>query len=468
MVEDTPTLSLLYKTILTRAGHTVHAANDAGEGLEAFSTLHPPVVLLDLSLPDRDGLELMADCLRMNGMARFVVVTAHGSINRAVDAMRAGAYEFLVKPFDETRLLNAVENARRAAEGERLRSSRDTSTRLRGFNGLIGSSRIMQSIYREISEAGRSMAPVMISGEPGTGKAMAARAIHAASDRAKSPFVMLDCAAMNPNTIAEALFGSGGTGESEWQGGAASSSDGDATPSAHDQTQFEACAALRAHGGTLVLHSVCEMPPTCQRALLRFLESQSLRAPLEQPGPLIKVDVRVIASSRLPPDEAVRRGQLDADLLGRLRVFAMQMPPLRLRGDDVIEIAEARLHAMAKAEGRDFTRLSPEVAELFSSAAWPGNVRQLVNVLRAAVVLNDGPQLTSAMLSVSGQAPRDGTLAADGLANLSGLTLAEIERRVIEAAIARHSGSVPKAAEELGVAPSTLYRKRETWSDPRP
>ena len=146
----------------------------------------------------------------------------------------------------------------------------------------------------------------------------------------------------------------------------------------------------------------------------------------------------------------------------------MQMPPLRLRGDDVIEIAEARLHAMAKAEGRDFTRLSPEVAELFSSAAWPGNVRQLVNVLRAAVVLNDGPELTSAMLSVSGQAPRDGTLAADGLANLSGLTLAEIERRVIEAAIARHSGSVPKAAEELGVAPSTLYRKRETWSDPRP
>ena len=152
-----------------------------------------------------------------------------------------------------------------------MRSSRDTSTRLRGFNGLIGSSRIMQSIYRDISEAGRSMAPVMISGEPGTGKAMAARAIHAASDRAKSPFVMLDCAAMNPNTIAEALFGSGGTGESEWQGGAASSSDGDATPSAHDQTQFEACAALRARFSSAKLRrlqacagsSLSAWPRTC-------------------------------------------------------------------------------------------------------------------------------------------------------------------------------------------------------------
>lgn len=463
LVEDTPTLQMIYRSILERAGYQAICADTAEEGLSAFSALHPPVVLLDLMLPDRDGLDLMRDCLRLDGRARFIVITANGSLSKAVTAMRAGAFEFLVKPFDEARLLNAVANALRAADGEQRRTALRDGDVLAGLGGLIGRSRAMQSVYQRILSAGPTMAPVMLWGEGGTGLSLTAKAVHGASDRAQGPIVEICCDAHRDEDLATLLFGPAGPAGQEW-GGARPLPARDPDQAEPALIGAEESIVARADGGTLCLHGIGAMSPACQKALGAFLHSGAVLRRGGMAGRPQKLDVRIITTLSRSPGEAVRLGMLDADLVERLRVVEIEMPPLRLRGNDVIEIAEARLRAMARAEGRAFARLSPEVADLFRSASWPGNVRQLVDVLRSALVLHDGPELTSAMIAAN--LPGDRAEGADregALSGLQGLSLAEIERLVIEAAIARHEGSLPKAAAELGVAPSTLYRKREGW-----
>ncbi|HEX9858699.1 MAG TPA: sigma-54 dependent transcriptional regulator [Paracoccaceae bacterium] len=456
LIEDTPSLQMVYRSVLNSAGHQVLLAGTAAEGLSIFRNHGPQVVLLDLMLPDRDGLELMQDMLTLRPDTAVIVITANGSINKAVEAMRAGAHEFLVKPFDEQRFLGAVENAGSARPAPR-RAAMPAPTPLPSLpssEAFIGSSDAMTRIHAKIRSVARSMATVFITGESGTGKELCALAVHDNSARAAGPFIALNCGAIPQDLLESEVFGH---------------MKGSFTGAVSDKPG----AAAAADGGTLFLDEICEMAPALQTKLLRFLQTSTVQ-PVGATRPR-KVNVRIVCATNRDPLEAVRRGQFREDLYYRLYVVPIHMPPLRDRGNDVIEIAEAALARFAAEEGRNFEGLDPQVHALFHRLPWPGNVRQVLNVIRNVVVLNEGGLVSLDMLpgnladpaeATSPFALPSGSVTAHDptLDSLIGLTLAEIEQRIIEATIARHGGSVPKAARVLDVSPSTLYRKLETWA----
>ena len=460
LVEDTLSLQVLYRSVLRKAGHEVVSVSTASDALENFAQSRIGVVLLDLVLPDRDGLSLMQDMLALRPETAVIVMTAHGSVNRAVAAMRAGAHEFLVKPFDEARLMAAIANVsstetapRVAAAPATSRSAVDSMT----VSGFIGSSGVMQRLHQKIRSVARSMATVFITGESGTGKELCALAVHAASPRAAGPFIALNCGAIPQDLLESEVFGH---------------MKGSFTGAISDKPG----AAAAADGGTLFLDEICEMAPALQTKLLRFLQTSTV-VPVGATKPR-KVNVRIICATNRDPLEAVRRGEFREDLYYRLFVVPLHMPPLRERGEDVLEIAETALARFAREEGKPFTGLDGPVKALFRALPWPGNVRQVLNVIRNIVVLNEGGLVTLSMLpdtldrqtdTVAPPRAPSGAAAvaapqALALDDLVGRPLAEIERRVIEATLERQGGSVPRAARVLEISPSTLYRKIEGWA----
>lgn len=457
VVEDTLSLQMVYRSILTAAGHRVSVAGSGADALAQFRSLRPQVVLLDLVLPDRDGLPLMQEMLALQPDTAVITITANGSVNRAVEAMRSGAHDFLVKPVDETRLADAVRNAlaeNRPRPPVLLTRSPDPVTEpLVEASGFIGSSEPMRRIHATIASVARSMATVFITGESGTGKELCALAVHANSARADGPFIALNCGAIPQDLLESEVFGH---------------MKGSFTGAISDKPG----AAAAADGGTLFLDEICEMAPALQTKLLRFLQTSTVQ-PVGATRPK-KVNVRIVCATNRDPLDAVRRGHFREDLYYRLYVIPIHMPPLRDRGADVLEIAETALLRFAEEEGRLFHGLTPDVRRQLAGLPWPGNVRQLLNVIRNVVVLNPGGWVTPDMLPAGltddfqpGPAPARPALAAPDsptVDSLLGLTLAEAERRLIEATLARHNGSVPKAARVLDVSPSTLYRKIDAWS----
>ncbi len=471
LVEDTPSLSMVYQQVLMRAGHAVTPAATLAEARTEYEAIRPRVVLLDLQLPDGDGLEFLDELHATAPDVRVIVVTANGSINRAVQAMRAGAFDFLVKPFDEGRLLSAVQNAIASAPLP-PDTTLDRAMADAGFEGFIGHSPPMLEIYRMVRSIGRSTATVFITGESGTGKDVCARAIHAVSTRAAKPFVPLNCAAIPRDLLESEVFG-------HLKGaftGALSDKPG---------------AAAVANGGTLFLDEICEMDLSLQTKLLRFLQTSTIQ-PVGS-ARATPVDVRIVCATNRDPAEEVRRGRFREDLYYRLHVVPIHMPPLRGRGDDILEIAQANLVTFAAEEGKAFTGFDAQTSQILASRPWPGNVRQLLNVIRNVVVLHDGPLVTADMLpgevalsTVTSDpfAPtRSATVApfapvaaaggptplprARNIAPFVGLPLAEVERELIEATIAHCDGSIPRAARMLELSPSTLYRKLDGWGVPQ-
>jgi two-component system, repressor protein LuxO len=309
----------------------------------------------------------------------------------------------------------------------------------------------MKRIHSTINSVARSMATVFITGESGTGKELCALAVHSNSNRASGPFIALNCGAIPQDLLESEVFGH---------------MKGSFTGAISDKPG----AAAAADGGTLFLDEICEMAPALQTKLLRFLQTSTVQ-PVGATRPR-KVNVRIVCATNRDPLDAVRRGHFREDLYYRLYVVPIHMPPLRDRGHDVIEIAEAALARFAQEEGRDFHGLDPTVRSLLLSLPWPGNVRQLLNVVRNIVVLNSGGWVTTEMLP-PGLAEEDHQLNLQPAPltpelitpdSLLGLTLAQAERRVIEATLAQHRGSIPKTARVLDVSPSTLYRKIEGWN----
>ena len=463
LVEDTASLSMVYQSVLARAGHEVVCAFSLAEARAHFETARPQVVLLDLQLPDGDGLELLQTLRRDAPNSRVIVITANGSINRAVQAMRAGAFDFLVKPFDEARLLSAVQNAIASAPHPEPHEEEEPDTGpavAPGFQGFLGRSAAMAEIYRMVRAIGRSTATVFITGESGTGKEVCARAIHAVSTRAAKPFVPLNCAAIPRDLLESEVFG-------HLKGaftGALSDKPG---------------AAAAADGGTLFLDEICEMDLSLQTKLLRFLQTSTIQ-PVGAARP-VPVDVRIVCATNRDPAEEVRRGRFREDLYYRLHVVPIHMPPLRARPEDTMDIAQANLLEFAAEEGKSFAGFDPEAAAVLISRPWPGNVRQLLNVIRNTVVLHDGPLVTAAMLpsEISLEAgstpspqvaalpvPRSvpGPSTRERVELLVGTPLADVERELIEATIEHCDGSIPRAAKVLALSPSTIYRKLEAWS----
>jgi two-component system, repressor protein LuxO len=461
IVEDAATLSLVYENVLGRAGHRVATAGTLQKARALAAGERFRLVLLDLQLPDGDGLSLLAELRAASPDTRVVVITANGSINRAVEAMRAGAFDFLVKPFDEARLMTAVRNAVTLPQSA-SEAPPPPEAVADGANdlGFIGRSPRMVEIYRMVRSIGRSTATVFITGESGTGKEVCARAIHAVSPRASRPFVPLNCAAIPRDLLESEVFG-------HLRGaftGALSDKPG---------------AAAVANGGTLFLDEVCEMDLSLQTKLLRFLQTGTIQPVGATKA--VQVDVRIVCATNREPAEEVRTGRFREDLFYRLHVVPIHMPPLRERREDIMEIAEAMLVQDAHEEGKTFTGFHPETVEVLKGRRWPGNVRQLLNVIRNIVVLHDGPLVRPYMLpeeTTGGVRPQpvepvpapQKPPAGNGrglVAPLVGTSLADVERELIEATIEHCDGSIPRAARMLAVSPSTIYRKRETWATGR-
>lgn len=459
LVEDTVPLARTYEAYLEHEPYTVVHVETGGEALDALATATPDVVLLDLMLPDMDGLDILAHISEKNIPTAVIVITANASLSTAIEAMRLGALDFLVKPFSADRLKVTLTNVLERQQLSRIVETYRNEIDRHQLEGMIGSSLAMQGVYRTIESAASSRATVFITGESGTGKELCAQAVHQQSPRAKGPFVALNCGAIPKDLMESEIFG-------HVKG---------AFTGAHTDREG---AAARANGGTLFLDEICEMDMNLQTKLLRFIQTSTY-----QPvggGKSFDADIRFVCATNKDPLVEVAEGRFREDLYYRLHVIPVSMPPLRARDGDVLDIAEKLLLDYAQEEGKAFQALDDEVRGVFSAYDWPGNVRQLQNVLRNIVVLNEGDVVTAGMLpapldALVGHArPVPAQVRAGGGASSAGALpakeedirpLEETERDVIEHAINLCSGNVPKAAARLGISASTIYRKRQAWED---
>jgi two-component system repressor protein LuxO len=460
IVEDSIALGETYRAILQADAYRVDLATRVNDAFAEIDKDCPHVLLVDVNLPDGNGLDIMRQVKQRDLPVVVVMMTAQGSVQLAIDAMREGAFDFLLKPFSPDRLRvtmrNAVERRAMASEIDDIRESFGRN----GFAQFIGSSLAMQRTYRIIQAAASSNATVFITGESGTGKELCADALHRLSRRAQGPFVAINCAAIPKDMLESELFGH---------------AKGAFTGALTDRKG----AVLSALGGTLFLDEICEMDLALQTKLLRVLQTltvQRLGEDLVRPA-----DVRIVCATNKDPRAEVAAGRLREDLFYRLHVIPVEMPPLRDRGDDVLMIARAFLARFSDEEGKVFSGFSAEAEAALARHAWPGNVRQLQNVIRNIVVLSEGPVVDLADLpgDILPQAgDRLGRLPVRSLpagasaispasradANSQRLVpLDDAIRHHIEAAIALCDGSIPRAAAILQVAPSTIYRRIEAW-----
>ncbi|UTW55523.1 sigma-54 dependent transcriptional regulator [Kordiimonas sp. SCSIO 12610] len=460
IVEDSPTLALTYQAYLKPLGHEVLIAETGKDAIEKIANHNPPVIFLDLKLPDMDGLDILRRLKQEGNKAQIIVITAHGSVAIAVEAMQEGASDFILKPFNADRLSTTAKNA---LEIYRLASlvEKYEGQKPKTLGRFIGDSSPMAAVYRMINDAAPSKASVFIVGESGTGKELCAEAIHQTSPRTNKNFVALNCAAIPANLIESEIFGhkrGAFTGATEDREG----------------------AALRADGGTLFLDEICEMPMDLQAKLLRFIQTGQI-APVGSNVTQV-VNVRFVCATNRLPWEEVLAGRFREDLYYRLHVIPIHLPPLRERENDVILIANSLLKAYAEEEGKSFDGIDNSAKDRLLSHSWPGNVRELGNVIQSAVVLNHGPTLTGEMLTPligptrpvashksTLQSPQTSTVTPNDLIPIPKTAqdiwpLALSERKLIEHAIKLCDGKVGAAAEKLDVNPSTLYRKIKSWN----
>ncbi|MCG6943625.1 MAG: sigma-54 dependent transcriptional regulator [Thiohalocapsa sp.] len=458
IVEDSLSLGSIYRGYLRDETYLVTHVPDGASAMARIEH-HPPVVLLlDLQLPDMDGMDILRHVHERRMPIAVVVITGHGSVDKAVDAMRYGAFDFVEKPVSQKRLIVTVRNA---AEKVRMRSFVDRLTddfRREGYHGFLGSSLPMQAVYRIIDSAAPSRATVFITGESGSGKEVCAEAIHRASDRRDKPFVAINCAAIPRDLMESEIFGH---------------VKGAFTGAVRDRVG----AAKQAGGGTLFLDEIAEMDLDLQTKLLRFVQTGTFQ-PVGASG-IESVDVRFVCATNRDPLAEVAAGRFREDLFYRLHVIPIQLPPLRDREGDILELANSFLARHAQEEGKRFTGFDADVEAVFLAYAWPGNVRQLQNVIQNVVVLYDGERVTRHMLPppldsidpsapVGSAPPRPAAALRRPPANGSPIRpLKDIEREAIEQAIAYYNDNIPQAAAALGVSPSTIYRKKQTWDDRR-
>ena len=449
IVEDSSTLCAIYEAYLAGLGLEIHTATTLDDARASLSRLKPDFVLLDIELPDGNGLDLLFETGRMTPAPVSVVMTGHGT-EWAERALDKGAADFLAKPFDSIRLRVTVQNAMRRKE---LNDQIDSLSQKRGqLGGLIGSSPPMRAVYDAVERIAAADGTVLILGESGTGKELAARAVHDLSARAAEPFVVVDCAATSVVNFEKEFFG-----EDARDGGAG---------------WIHRGLVSRAEGGSLFLDEVAELDYAAQSSLLRFIESgvfRSLGADRE-----MSADVRVIASSNRDLLEEVRAGRLREDLYYRLQVLPIRLPPLRERLDDIPNLATTILKRLATETGKTFAALSKQSEARLVSYAWPGNVRQLENMLRWIATMLIGPDINVDIINEAiGQfdsQPEDSRASSSPVSpsdvDVEGVRpLWIVEKEAIQHAIDVSDGNINRAATLLEVAPSTIYRKVQAWKD---
>jgi two-component system repressor protein LuxO len=440
LVEDSESTAALMCAHLAQAGHRVHHAPSAAAAGRALAALDPAVLLLDLNLPDGNGLSLLRRLHDQAGaaMPAVIVVTAHGGVPETVEAMRLGAFDFLLKPVEPARLAYAVAAALDGVRARRqLRQPAADQAEDAAVPGMLGQDAAMRAVFRRIRRAAPSAAPVLVTGETGTGKELAAQALHALSPRAGRPFVTLNCAAIPAGLVESELFGH---------------VKGAFTGALSDRIG----AAGEAEGGSLFLDEIGELDAAVQAKLLRFVQSGQYRR--LGGAAETRADVRIVCATHRDLRALVAAGRFREDLFYRLNVVPLALPPLRARGQDVLLLADALLAGFAAEEGSRLAGFTPGARALLAAHPWPGNVRELANLLRRLVVLEEGTQVTEAMLAplLAEAAPPLPDLP--GQAGSDVAPMRATRRAAVQRALAASGGNVRAAAAALGIAPSTIYR----------
>jgi len=455
LVEDTLSLAAIYREYLSKEPVDVKAVATGKDARSSIAASPPDLVLLDLKLPDMDGGAILQWIIEQDFPTAVIIISAHGSVDIAVDMIQKGAVDFLEKPFDANRLCTTVRNTLKHTKLKQLVDDLQLGLDRATFHNFIGNSLPMQTVYRIIDAAAPSKATVFITGESGTGKEVCAEAIHNAGNRSDKPFIAINCGAI-PNELMESeIFG-------------------------HTKGAFTGASADRqgaaslANNGTLFLDEIGEMDMDLQTKLLRFIQTGTFQR--VGSSKTESVDIRFICATNKDPLAEVEAGRFREDLYYRLHVIPIHLPPLRDRDQDILELARHFLTRFAEEENKSFSNFSPEVEVILASYEWPGNVRQLQNVIRNIVVLQDNeevlkehlpPPIDTALseidiISRTQEIRVKAPVTEDSVDNTL-RPLAEVERDAIEQAIRICDGNVPRAAALLEVSPSTIYRKKQAW-----
>jgi len=440
IVEDEPLLRITMADALRKEGWAVDVAEDGVKGTALFEQHMHDLVLTDLVMPRMGGLDLLKRIKAVAPDTTVIIITAHGTVDRAVEAMREGAADFIAKPFSMAQLMVRLRNvcSVRLLREQNVRLQEQLEQRY-SFSNIIGKSKAIQEVFELIRLVADSDASVLVLGESGTGKELVASAIHFNSPRRAKPYVRVSCASLPESLIESELFGyekGAFTGASERRIG-----------------RFEA-----ASGGTLFLDEIGELPLTFQVKLLRVLQERQIeRLGSNRP---IDVDVRIISASLRPLEEEIAAGRFREDLYFRVNTVTIHLPPLRERTEDIPLLANAFLNEFAEERGRRIDGFSDEVLAMFDAHPWPGNVRELRNVIERAVLFCRGPVVTADDLpgSLRGAVSSPQRQASRLVVSMQeAVEQAEIE--AIQAALAATGGRRAEAAELLGVSRKTLWEK---------
>lgn len=472
IVDDKELMRDSVATTLVRKGYVVVSASSGAEAIDRLSKRSFDAVITDLQMPEMDGLELLEEIRKSDEQLPVIFMTAFGSIETAVAAMKQGAFDYITKPFSGDILLLTVERALKHAslirENQILRTSTERSRNGNaGARAMIGEGPLMSQLKERLAQIADSHGTVLVNGESGSGKEVAARAIHELSPRASQPFLAINCAALSTSLLESELFG-------------------------HEKGAFTGADKLRkgrfelADGGTLLLDEISEIAPEIQAKLLRVLQEQCF----ERVGSSTSrsVDVRVIATTNRNLPNEVAKGTFRQDLYFRLNVLPLTMPALRDHVEDIPVLVEHFLEQVAKREGKPVKRIEDGAVELMQQYAWPGNVRELQNICERAAVLTSGDLIKRELIEpwlmpmptmreqprgvlipervvemeVSGEECLEGppAIVCDGQ-----LTLDDIERSTIIATLQHHQGHRQKSAEALGIGVRTLGLKLKKWKE---
>ncbi|HCG8157969.1 TPA: sigma-54-dependent Fis family transcriptional regulator [Vibrio parahaemolyticus] len=498
LVEDSTSLAILYKQYVKNEPYDIFHVETGREAIQFIERSKPQLIILDLKLPDMSGEDVL-DWINQNDIPTSVIIaTAHGSVDLAVNLIQKGAEDFLEKPINADRLKTSVALHLKRAKLEDLVENIQSTFDRHNYHGFIGSSLPMQAVYKTIDAVAPTSASVFIVGESGTGKEVCAEAVHRQSDRRAKPFIAINCGAIPRDLMESEIFGH---------------VKGAFTGATTDRKG----AATLAHGGTLFLDELCEMELEMQKKLLRFLQTGTY-TPLGGTKEM-KVDVRIICATNRDPLTEVEEGRFREDLYYRVHVVPIDMPPLRERGSDIVTLAKHFLTTYAKEDKKKFSNIDTEAQHVIKHYEWPGNVRQLQNIIRNIVVLNNDEKVTVAHLpaqltqkktqartvipvhvessspsnNLNGhnapamqtqpvepvqpvqEVPAQQTQPTVGVetpshslspyfnADGSIRPMWQVEREAIQNAIAYCDGNVLNAAVMLELSPSTVYRKKQAW-----
>jgi len=440
VVDDEPLQRDILKTILDDEGYETLTAASGEDALKVAKKFHPDVILTDLKMEGMDGIELIAAVPRDTFTPTMIIMTAHGTISSAVEAMRKGAFDYLTKPLDKDSLILTVKRA--AEHAELLKENRQLQKQLFDrfkMEGIVGSSPKMQDAIDIVRKVSGSTATVLVIGESGTGKELIARAIHYNSPRRTKPFIALNCAAIPENLFESELFG--------YEPGAFTGA------SSRHIGLFEA-----ANSGTLFLDEIGDMPLMMQSKLLRVLQDKEIRR-LGGKDP-IRIDVRIITATNKELEKELGKGAFREDLYYRLKVVTIQLPPLRERKEDISVLVDFFIKKYNIEFGKRIKGIEPSALRALNAYAWPGNIRQLESVIERAVILSEAEQISlkdikSELSTAYSSQPLDFELSDEGI------NFEEFERELLKKAMAKSNNVVAKAAKLLGMSYKTFWYRWE-------